>query len=437
MFIFFHLPLNSGWNPPFALNIDCPMKFQSKDQSIHRLQEGISFGDGSDYTVKGYQKYSSDWSKQWKQKYYACPEESNQEGPKPTMPISSESTPVGNQTATAPISSSTGPTSEALNESNLGENTPSKPKMTPANLEKDYWEIVETGRHDIDVDYGNDVDTSEFGSGFPISDRGRSVNSPGYQDGQLNDNLPEPEFGTEEFYKETYWNLNNIPNSKNSVLRHLKVGINGINVPWLYFGCLFSTFCWHNEDNYMYSINYHHRGAPKQWYGVPGTKQDADGVERVFKNYLSMKMRDVPDLLHHITTSFSPRLLNKEGVRVCKLLQNAGEFIVTFPRAFHGGFSLVCHIVCIVCASSHLNLYINSNHTFVTMQCHRDPIVERLSTLHLMIGFHMQLMQMRDIEPLPALRCFPMTDLCTLWHIISRIYVPRISVHLLPTSFDV
>ncbi len=90
----------------------------------------------------------------------------------------------------------------------------------------------------------------------------------------------------------------------------------------------------------MYSINYHHKGAPKQWYGVPGTKKDADGVEKVFKNYLSMKMRDVPDLLHHITTSFSPRLLNQEGVRVCKILQNAGEFIVTFPRAFHGGFSL-------------------------------------------------------------------------------------------------
>lgn len=90
----------------------------------------------------------------------------------------------------------------------------------------------------------------------------------------------------------------------------------------------------------MYSINYHHTGAPKQWYGVPGTKADADGVERVFKSYLSLKMRDVPDLLHHITTSFSPRLLDREGVRVCKLLQCAGEFIVTFPRAFHGGFSM-------------------------------------------------------------------------------------------------
>ena len=60
----------------------------------------------------------------------------------------------------------------------------------------------------------------------------------------------------------------------------------------------------------------------------------------MFKSYLSMKMRDVPDLLHHITTSFSPRILNQEGVRVCKLLQNEGEYIVTFPRAFHGGFSL-------------------------------------------------------------------------------------------------
>ena len=84
----------------------------------------------------------------------------------------------------------------------------------------------------------------------------------------------------------------------------------------------------------MNSINYHHKGAPKQWYGVPGTKHDADGVERVFKSYLSKKMRDVPDLLHHITTSFSPRLLKYEGVRVCKLLQHEGEFKQTITCDF-------------------------------------------------------------------------------------------------------
>jgi len=325
-----------GWNPPFALNVDCSKKFQTKDQSIHRLQEGISFGDGEDYTVKEYQKMASDWSKEWKNKHYPEPSNPNQVESKPSIPGSLQDGTSENQSSAASLSSSV---EEPKKKSTLGGNTP-RSKMTPENLERDYWDIVETQRHDIDVDYGNDVDTSEWGSGFPISDRGRSVTSPNFQDGQPNEDFPEPSFGTQEYYKETYWNLNNIPNSKNSVLRHLKVGINGINVPWLYFGCLFSTFCWHNEDNYMYSINYHHKGAPKQWYGVPGTKQDADGVERVFKSYLSMKMRDVPDLLHHITTSFSPRLLGQEGVRVCKLLQNSGEFIVTFPRAFHGGFSL-------------------------------------------------------------------------------------------------
>lgn len=113
-----------------------------------------------------------------------------------------------------------------------------------------------------------------------------------------------------------------------------------LEVPWLYYGSLFTTFCWHNEDNFLYSINYHHRGAPKLWYGVPGSKKDADGLEKVFKSYLSMKMRDVPDLMHHITTMFSPRLLQNAGVDVCKLLQHQGEFIITFPRAFHSGFSM-------------------------------------------------------------------------------------------------
>jgi histone demethylase JARID1 len=37
---------------------------------------------------------------------------------------------------------------------------------------------------------------------------------------------------------------------------------------------------------------------------------------------------------------FSPRLLQQHGVNAYKLLQHEGEFVVTFPRAFHGGFSL-------------------------------------------------------------------------------------------------
>ena len=208
--------------------------------------------------------------------------------------------------------------------------------MTLAELEKDYWSIVETGKTEYVAEYGNDIDCTEYWSGFPLSTRGRSMNGTNVNTGE---GLPEPEYGSEEYYRESWWNLNNISNTPGSVLRHVRVPINGVNVPWLYMGTLFSTFCWHNEDNYLYSINYHHKGSPKQWYGVPGTKEDADGLEKVFKNFLMQRMKEAPDLLHHITTMFSPILLRKAKIPVCKLVQFPGEFIVTFPRSFHGGFS--------------------------------------------------------------------------------------------------
>ena len=283
--------------------MDIRKRFSTKHQLLHRLQEGVAFGDGDEYTPGEYSRMASAFAKDYKAKNY--------------------------------------PEHDLLVSAGVREDSTSDDARrciyTPSNLERDYWEIVETRNREIAVEYGNDVDTNEFGSGFPLSERGRSVYGRCDPDKAK---LPEPKFGTKDYYKETWWNTNNIPWAPDSVLRHVKVGINGINVPWMYYGSLFTTFCWHNEDNYLYSINYHHTGAPKQWYGVPGTQKDAEGLEKVFKNYLSMKMRDVPDLLHHITTMFSPRLLQKAEVPIYKLLQHQGEFVVTFPRAFHGGFSM-------------------------------------------------------------------------------------------------
>ncbi|GAX23946.1 histone demethylase JARID1, partial [Fistulifera solaris] len=289
-----------GWNPSryFGIDIDRNQKtFATKLQMLHRLQEGVSFGDGNDYAAKEYLQVSSERTKAWKNAHY------------PDHDLLARHTDASD----------------------------GRRQFTPDNLERDYWDVVETHTKEVAVEYGNDVDTHDFGSGFPLSERGRSVHGTRNAEKM---NLPEPKFGTEDYYKETWWNLNNIPSAPGSVLQYVKVGINGVNCPWMYFGSLFTTFCWHNEDNYMYSINYHHKGAPKQWYGVPGEKKAAEGLERVFKNYLSMKMRDVPDLLHHITTMFSPRLLQNADVVVSKLLQYEGEFVVTFPRSFHSGFSL-------------------------------------------------------------------------------------------------
>lgn len=286
------------------MDFDSPRTFETNHQLIHRLQEGVSFDSGTKYTARRYQEVASARAKDWKQRHY--------------------------------------PHHDLLKRhvSDTALESDKEKLYTPENLERNYWDIVEHRDKEnasVAVEYGNDVDTGVCGSGFPLSERGRSVN--GTRDPRKV-SAPEPKFGTEDYYKETWWNLNNIASAPNCVLKHLKVGITGINVPWMYYGSLFSTFAWHNEDNYLYSINYHHRGAPKLWYGIPGNSTAADGVEEVFKKYLAMKMKLVPDLMHHITTMFSPRLFQSAGVPIFRTLQHEGEFVVTFPRAFHSGFSL-------------------------------------------------------------------------------------------------
>ena len=46
-----------------------------------------------------------------------------------------------------------------------------------------------------------------------------------------------------------------------------------------------------------------------------------------------------PDLLHHIVTTMNPNVLQAHGIPVYRTDQCAGEFIVTFPRAYHAGFN--------------------------------------------------------------------------------------------------
>lgn len=61
-----------------------------------------------------------------------------------------------------------------------------------------------------------------------------------------------------KIYKNSYWNLNNLPNHPKSLLKFIQADISGIKVPWVYVGMLFSCFCWHVEDHWSCSINYNH-----------------------------------------------------------------------------------------------------------------------------------------------------------------------------------
>ncbi|KAL1192038.1 Lysine-specific demethylase JMJ17 [Cardamine amara subsp. amara] len=189
-------------------------------------------------------------------------------------------------------------------------------------IEKKFWEIVEGSGGEVEVMYGNDLDTSVYGSGFP----------------RVGDKRPESvEENIWDEYCGSPWNLNNLPKLKGSMLQAIRHNINGVTVPWLYLGMLFSSFCWHFEDHCFYSVNYLHWGEAKCWYGVPGSA--ASAFEKVMRKTLPDLFDAQPDLLFQLVTMLSPTVLQENKVPVYTVLQEPGNFVITFPKSFHAGFN--------------------------------------------------------------------------------------------------
>ncbi|PWN54457.1 hypothetical protein IE53DRAFT_323024, partial [Violaceomyces palustris] len=181
-------------------------------------------------------------------------------------------------------------------------------------VEREFWRLINSPDETVEVEYGADVHSTTHGSALPTMET--HPLSPYSKDG---------------------WNLNNLPILPGSLLRYIKSDISGMTVPWIYVGMMFSTFCWHNEDHYTYSINYQHWGDTKCWYGVPGG--DAEKFEEAMRKAAPDLFETSPDLLFQLVTMMSPDKLKKEGVRVYAVDQRANEFVITYPKAYHSGFN--------------------------------------------------------------------------------------------------
>eukprot|EP00750_Incisomonas_marina_P029138 INCI7053.1.p1 GENE.INCI7053.1~~INCI7053.1.p1 ORF type:complete len:1777 (+),score=250.18 INCI7053.1:445-5775(+) len=258
-------------------------------------------------------------------------------------------------------------------------------------LESYYWEVLDperieaVNRMSYSILYGSDLDCRIVGSGFPQGDRHRT--SPkGQSDIGFNEKpagapptsinhhtdfragVHGPKFSRDshlkrsctadavtgtrrhssdvdvyqkevwQMYANDGWNLNNMPLLSESVLQMLPGRIAGISRPWLYFGMCFASFCWHVEDHWLYSINFMHAGRGKIWYGVP--RRHAPKFDKVAKELAPELFRMKPGLLDSIISQINPSTLRMHGVDVYKVVQEPGDFIVTFPRGYHSGFSL-------------------------------------------------------------------------------------------------
>ncbi|EUB62146.1 Lysine-specific demethylase 5B [Echinococcus granulosus] len=184
-----------------------------------------------------------------------------------------------------------------------------------AEIRDEFWRLVNDGECNVTVEYGADLCSSKGSSGFPTTPS----------------NLGKFD------YCSSPWNLNNLAKNPLSALHYLPSNMTGMKAPSFYIGMVFSCFCWHTEDHWSFSINYLHTGDPKTWYGVPGAR--ADAFEAAMQVEAGELFIHSPDVLHHVTCLVPPDRLLHRGVPVYHLDQLAGEFVVTFPRAYHAGYS--------------------------------------------------------------------------------------------------
>ncbi|KAM3381232.1 lysine-specific demethylase REF6 [Capsicum galapagoense] len=197
----------------------------------------------------------------------------------------------------------------------------SKRALTALEIETLYWKA--TVDKPFSVEYANDMPGSAFA---PKKAGSGSVGAGG--------------IGEVATLADTEWNMRGVSRSKGSLLKFMKEEIPGVTSPMVYLAMMFSWFAWHVEDHDLHSLNYLHMGAGKTWYGVP--RDAAVAFEEVIsvQGYAGETNPLVTfATLGEKTTVMSPEVLLSAGIPCCRLVQNAGDFVVTFPRAYHSGFS--------------------------------------------------------------------------------------------------
>ncbi|KTW26636.1 hypothetical protein T552_02645 [Pneumocystis carinii B80] len=130
------------------------------------------------------------------------------------------------------------------------------------------------------------------------------------------------------------WNVSNLDN----ILNKMDIILPGVNTSYLYLGMWKATFSWHVEDMDLYSINYLHFGAPKQWYSI--CQKDASRFEDIMRRIFPNDYKTCSQFLRHKTFSVSPSVLAQNNIDVNRLVQHQGEFVITFPYGYHSGYNL-------------------------------------------------------------------------------------------------
>ncbi|XP_063910266.1 protein Jumonji [Zophobas morio] len=183
------------------------------------------------------------------------------------------------------------------------------PEPLAEEVELEFWKHVTLKQNHICVHSGS-IDSGNWGYGFAVS-----KNSP---------------------FARHSWNLKVLTNNSGSVLRAMGP-VMGVTVPTLHVGMVFSSCCWYRDPHSLPWIEYLHTGGNKIWYGVPNSTGTAfhAALKSLVPNYCRNKSLWLPS----DTVMVPPNLLIDNGVSLCRIVQEPGQFIVVFPKVFTSSLS--------------------------------------------------------------------------------------------------
>lgn len=137
----------------------------------------------------------------------------------------------------------------------------------------------------------------------------------------------------------TSWNVAHLEN----LLDCLGKKLPGVNTAYLYLGMWRSTFAWHLEDMDLYSINYIHFGAPKQWYSI--SRSDKAKFEEVMKSKLSphckesqpalIPSRDLAKRLEEVYRIFEAQELSRLPITPCQCRYQSQQSRSSSERVYY------------------------------------------------------------------------------------------------------
>lgn len=131
------------------------------------------------------------------------------------------------------------------------------------------------------------------------------------------------------------WNLAEIKTLLSDGLEECK--LSGVNLPYLYVGGWKTMFGWHKEDLDLYSINYLHYGASKFWYAIDINCNNK--FEEFVKKWFPDRYENCSEFLRHKNTLIHPAVLMNNGIKLRKVVQRQGEFVIPRAAGYHAGFN--------------------------------------------------------------------------------------------------